>query len=113
MFININSLQTKAIYFKEQLLSTLTPQQKKFLWYNAGFELYYSNCPLLEMLLQYNRRGKGNMITHNKSSCYKKSDKSILCSLNNKIQNQKQVNRRENQKSLNNLRKNQRPILST
>ena len=31
MHININSLQTKAIYFKEQLLSTLTPQQKKIL----------------------------------------------------------------------------------
>ena len=31
MYLNFNSLQTKAIYFKEQLLSTLTPQQKKIL----------------------------------------------------------------------------------
>ena len=31
MYLNFNSLQTKAIYFKEQLISTLTPQQKKIL----------------------------------------------------------------------------------
>ena len=31
MYLNINSLQTKALYFKDQILSSLTSQQKKIL----------------------------------------------------------------------------------
>ena len=31
MYLNINSLQTKALYFKDQVLSSLTSQQKKIL----------------------------------------------------------------------------------